>query len=134
MNVKLVNKYKRIKNISERRRVFAEDLVHFYNLNNRSFSGQKYSCLYAPAHAKTPGCAIGRCLPVKLGRRLDKLTFGSSIYAVMDQVTLPIWLTEMGINFLAACQNLHDDKDYWSETGLSVSGGRYYERVVKLLI
>jgi hypothetical protein len=99
MDIKLVNKYKRINDISERRRVFAEDLVNFYNLKNQSFSIQKRLCFYAPAHAGTPGCAIGRCLPVKLGRRLDKLTCGTSIHAVMDQVTLPTWLAEMGVNF-----------------------------------
>ncbi len=134
MNVKLVNEYKRIKDISERRKVFSEDLVNFYNANNRSFSTQKHSCFYAPAHAETPGCAIGRCLPVKLARRLDKLNYGTSIHAVMNQATLPTWLTEMGIDFLAACQNLHDDRKYWSETGLSVAGGQYYEGVVKKLI
>jgi hypothetical protein len=92
MDIKLVNKYKRINDISERRRVFAEDLVKFYNANNRSFI-RDYACSYAPAHAGTPGCAIGRCLPVKLARRLDKLNYGTSIHAVMNQVTLPTWLT-----------------------------------------
>jgi hypothetical protein len=136
MNVKLVNKYKRIKDISERRRVFAEDLVNFYNLKNQSFSIQKRLCFYAPAHAETPGCAIGRCLPVKLGRRLDKLPCSNNIYGLISRpnITLPTWLTEMGVDFLAACQNLHDDKDYWTETGLSLSGRRHYERCVKNLI
>jgi hypothetical protein len=136
MDIKLVNKYKRIKDISERRKAFAEDLIDFYNLKNQSFSIQKRSCFYAPAHAGTPGCAIGRCLPVKLGRRLDKLTCGTGINAVMRQqnINLPIWLIEMGIGFLSACQTLHDDKDYWTRTGLSLSGRRHYESVVKPLI
>lgn len=136
MDIKLVNKYKRIANISERRRAFAEDLINFYNLNNRSFCKSKHSCRYAPAHTQSPGCAIGRCLPVKLGRRLDKLTWGTSIYSVMTHTntTLPSWLTEMGLSFLCACQHLHDDKDNWSEMGMTKAGQRYYQLYVKPLI
>lgn len=136
MDIKLVNKYKRIKDLSERRKVFAEDLVNFYNLKNRSFFIPKHKCLYAPVHSQSPGCAIGRCLPVKLGRRLDKLKYGNSIYSVIDylNIELPVWMTEMGVNFLAVCQTLHDDPDHWNNKGLSASGKRYYESQVKPLI
>lgn len=133
MDIKLVNKYKRIKDISERRKVFAEDLVNFYNLKNRSFSKLEHACRYAPAHSQSPGCAIGRCLPVKLGRRLDKVSSGSSIYSIMTYTKLPLptWLTEMGSPFLVACQILHDDAEHWDETGLSESGKQYYTSRVK---
>lgn len=137
MDIKLVNKYKRIKDISERRKAFVEDLINFYNRNNRSYSTQRRSCLYAPAHSKTPGCAIGRCLPVKLARRLDKFTccaLDIKTVARQRNITLPTWLIEMGVDFLAACQSLHDTDEFWNEIGLNVLGRQYYESRVKNLI
>ena len=80
-------------------------------------------CLYSKTNA-SPGCAIGRCLTPDLAKELDDIqnpdiedTSISSLFLVGLDNTLPPWMVEMGVDFLSACQSLHDRNYFWSNLG-----------------
>lgn len=136
---KLSLKYKAIKDIKERRKVFLTDIAGFYNSNNRSV-GEDGVCKYS-AQPNSPGCAIGRCLGPSIAARFDKLgtkgsnSDGSSICDVFNKDYLknriPVWMREMGVNFLWECQSLHDKDVYWNKKGLSIEGKRMFNGILE---
>ncbi len=106
-------------NIKQKRLAFLNDEISFRNLNNRSTTGAGgISCLYGGI-----GCAIGRRIEDKeLCRTLDNhlkswISKDTLIFAL-----LPADLKELGIDFLAKMQRLHDDSSNWTAEGLSDFG------------
>lgn len=122
MNTTIDNPYENIQDIQERRKKFLDDMCGFYNSSNRAVLGKM--CVYEPT-ANSPGCAIGRWLPFDVSRK--EAMNGNRVDEVID--VLPRWMVGMGVNFLLACQSLHDGGYYWNENGLSIQG-EYYRRQI----
>lgn len=126
-----VQKLVSIKDIKERRRAFLEDTKNFYNYNNRALRHSSYPhggkfCVYSPT-VNSPGCAIGRWAPKLARRKFDAVSvFGDGIAE-----RLPVWMIEMGLDFLGEVQVLHDTPFYWNDTGLSDKGKKAYRRIVE---
>jgi hypothetical protein len=115
-----MNKYEEIKDVKARQIAFLDDTAAHYNLNNRSVD--ENVCLYTPKdQTKSDGCAIGRHLDEKTRKLLiDKDLNSSYVGKILEY--LPLWMEEMGEKFLRGVQNLHDDTNNWTTTGLSDSG------------
>lgn len=109
-------KYTAIADMQERRKVFLDDVASFYTSENRATSGQ--ICLYQ-ATKTSPGCAIGRCIPDKLRPNTGGVS-QNEVYNV-----LPLWMREMGQDFLADIQRLHDSTTRWNAEGLSADGVKF---------
>jgi hypothetical protein len=113
------NPFEHIKVIQERRLAFLENTMNHYNSGNRCFVGD--FCQYIPSGPHTEGCAIGRWLdrdsPI-LDLRLDLRD--KAVSALGDY--LPVWMKEMGLDFLRDVQKLHDGLLNWNENGLSPIG------------
>jgi hypothetical protein len=138
MHNELSAKYSSIQNIPARRQAFVDDILGFYNIYNRSqIHG---ACVYSKT-STSPGCAIGRCLTPELAKKLDTdntpnvhdTTISSFFYAGLDS-EFPIWMVEMGREFLSACQRLHDNDDYWNETGPTEDAVEFVKVVINPLI
>lgn len=118
-----MNKYRAIKNIKERQSQFLYDTIHHYNSNNRCVDdiGQ---CYYHPTSKNTKGCAIGRHLAKKLAKQMDNGEFGVPSMRSNPNIfeRLPVWMKEMGRDFLMEVQSLHDGLPYWDGNGLSGAG------------
>lgn len=116
--INLAESFAAMTNLDERRFAFLKETVQFYNSRNRSTT-LRGTCLYK-ATETSPGCAIGRFLPNDGKFDLDRIC--GVKFAVSIGGQLPAWMMEMGIEFLAAIQSLHDFKEYWTDTGLSEIG------------
>lgn len=113
------NPFELIEDIQARRLAFLEDTAKHYNENNRcSING---ICQYRPSGPHTQGCAIGRWL-----ERDNPIITLSSIpgSATIDclEVYLPVWMREMGMDFLRGVQVLHDDVKCWDIEGITPYG------------
>ncbi len=106
--------------IEAKRLKVLEDTCEYFNVSKRNADG--FTCRYNPIHEKTEGCAIGRLIKDKaLCAKFDELeAFESGVDYVFDE--LPEDLQELGQEFLARLQDLHDDVDNWTETGMSDDG------------
>jgi hypothetical protein len=124
--------YQEIADIIERRRIFLDDTISHYTTCNRS---TKYDtgCIYAPAHANTAGCAIGRHLPIEVARELD-CRDNTSIDESENFASVPVWMQQMGEEFLFNMQQLHDVSSHWDENGITESGMAWADRIRKKYI
>lgn len=73
---------------------------------------------------KSIGCAIGMFLSDKKAEEFEQ--FGGSIEDLKCEAPeiFPKWLIAMDVNFLQACQDLHDISSHWDVDGLSFKGKR----------
>lgn len=120
--------FEEIKDIKARRRAFIEDEAAFYNSKNRAVTLDAYNneiCVYTPTK-NSPGCAIGRHLDRDCFVIHGSVHGGIKIllYSYDKEIanSFPLWMQEMGADFLKECQGLHDLKNYWNENGLSEDG------------
>ena len=108
--------------IQQKRLAVLEDTCQYFNLSKRNVIGRR--CLYYPVNESTEGCAVGRLIKDKdLCSTLDNKV-GTTVDIIF--ILLPKELQELGKQFLVDLQNLHDDKDCWTETGLSEEG--FYQK------
>jgi hypothetical protein len=111
------------KTLQEKRLAFLNDTLAYYEadpVNRRNAAlgdtgcGNHAECTYAPQHAGTEGCAIGRHLPLELAKRLDYWS-DSSVNNPIVFNRLPDALKELGKVFLGDMQHLHDRGPLWIE-------------------
>lgn len=101
------------KPLKERQLAFLNDCITHYTSENRGIKvGTKNICSYSG------GCQIGRYLPKKLCKQLDKESVTVS-YIIYE---LPNWMQKLGGSFLEATQDLHDSKNNWDKKGLTERG------------
>jgi len=97
---------------------FLDNMVAYYSEdpeNRRSVGIQ--GCLYRAEDGSK--CAIGRWIPDdKYNPRIE----GTVASASCVFSCLPEQVCELGDDFLASVQNLHDQDPYWNKTGLSKLG------------
>lgn len=111
---------------------FLNETTAHYTLKNRGYNGDH--CEYSPIIGISEGCAIGRKIAdKKLCSDLDSGKFdccfgvsSNSVFAV-----IPKELQELGQDFLAEIQSLHDDVRYWDETGLNEVGKNKVQSIKK---
>lgn len=125
--INLSESFAAMTNLDERRFAFLKETVQFYNLGNRATT-LRGTCLYKETET-SPGCAIGRFLPHDGKFDLDKIC--GVKYAVSIGSQLPVWMMEMGIEFLAAVQSVHDFNDHWTDTGLSEIGKKEVLEIIR---
>lgn len=125
-----VNKKKKLENLQKRRLAFLEETVKFYSQDPKKLRNVDDNgiCYYAPRN-KSPGCAIGRHLNVKVAKKLDK-DGGGQVDIVKDW--LPQKLKNLGLDFLQEVQRFHDCYRYWNNHGLSGMGEIELEDIKKL--
>lgn len=102
--------FAKIKDIKQRRKAFWEDTYNFYhNYRDRcAFDTSKVKCCYSPTDTSL-GCAIGRFLPLETANLFD--TKGGDINTIFStglSVSLPLWMLEMGKEYLQLVQSYHD--------------------------
>lgn len=118
--------------IENRRLRFLDDTVAHFNINNRAENNNK--CVYSPIEGQSDGCAIGRHIKDKeVCRMLDGLGFIGSGVSVKNTIVfyhLPQQLKELGVEFLASVQCLHDFIERWDVNGLNEQGKVYYKGIV----
>jgi hypothetical protein len=80
-------------------------------------------------------------LTPKLAKELDDIqnsdiedTSISSLFLVGLDNTLPPWMAEMGVDFLSACQSLHDTDNFWDQTGPTEDAVEFVKDVINPLI
>lgn len=106
---------------SNNRQELFDNTIKFFNLNNRSHGNGDNRCKYRGAN--NTACAIGREIPDKLAKELDrKIKTTVKVDSVFEK--LPKRLQKMGKDFLNDIQRLHDSQHCWTETGLSSDGVR----------
>jgi hypothetical protein len=116
--INLTASFSAMMNLDERRFAFLKETVLFYNSRNRA-TNWRNGCIYA-ATETSPGCAIGRFIPPDGKFDLQKVCGIEKAIRIGNQ--LPDWMMEMGIDFLADVQSLHDVADCWNDSGLSARG------------
>ena len=114
------------------------DTIAYYSVNPAERRCQANgSCCYSPKTNYIPtsdGCAIGRHLDGDVKEKFDFR--GGSIYSIKKNVLelfalAPQWMQDMHIYFLQDIQGLHDNPDYWNETGLSEEGKERVDEIKK---
>jgi hypothetical protein len=117
---------RRIKNTSKTREELLNNTIYGFTAQTRcSFAANDFCCYYR--EDTNNSCAIGRELSVNKCNELEAENV--DIYSL--ETLLPKRLRDMGINFLSAVQNLHDNADWWNETGLSETGKKEAERIIE---
>ena len=106
------------KTLQEKRLAFLNDTLAYYEADpaNRRNAGSGFNvgaCTYAPQHAGTEGCAIGRHLPLELAKRFDSTPHDTSVSNPIVFNQLPDVLKELGKVFLGDMQRLHDRPWLW---------------------
>jgi hypothetical protein len=109
--------------LRERRRAVLDETITYYSADPDARRCQKgEGCYYDPAQAgkeaTSDGCAIGRLLTPELRRSLPN--GGVRDFDIFPK--LPDDIRELGPDFLAALQCLHDNKDNWVPGGLTAYG------------
>lgn len=100
--------------LKEEKLALLEETVNHFNLRNRSTRAAG-RCIYGGV-----GCAIGRKIQDKnLCNELDNAPM-TGVSAIFDR--LPEDLQKFGKPFLAQLQDLHDDIDFWTRSGISYKG------------
>lgn len=118
------NRLASITDVSDRELALLEDTVSFYNSKNRSTYRNTCMCLYQ-ATENSPGCAIGRCMD----RNNVYIASASINHLFTIKYPFPTWLIEMDKTFLTDLQILHDDPNFWNDTGISDFGREYAEYI-----
>lgn len=109
---------------------FLKETVEFFHTGNRATT--QNGCVYRPT-ANSPGCAIGRHLVNK--DLCEMFDWRGGLGAWLDSQYIDLGpLAVLGVNFLAAVQQLHDsqqaeENSYWNETGLSERGRDRVEQI-----
>ena len=102
---------RKLKQFSTRIDLLNDAIAYYWGREERkcynSFIG---CCTYYPTTPQTDGCAIGRLIPLKLCKMLDKTGDGISYDGAFAK--LPLWLQLLGQNFLTKLQALHDSNDF----------------------
>ena len=109
------------KTLQEKRLAFLNDTLAYYEADpaNRRNAvpgralGVGGECTYAPQHAGTEGCAIGRHIPLALAKRFDSITNDTSVSNPIVFNRLHDVLKELGKVFLGDMQRLHDRSWLW---------------------
>ncbi len=111
------------KTLQEKRLAFLNDTLAYYEadpairrnaaLGDNTGFGNYAECTYAPRHAGTEGCAIGRHLPLELAKQFDHNPHDTSVGNTVIFNQLPDVLKELGKVFLGDMQRLHDRPWLW---------------------
>lgn len=110
-----------------------EETVAYYHKNPsyRCVKNNGNSCFYSgeSVNHKSTGCAIGRNLTKKNRKKLDTMSAVMSDQDIMTVMNdseciklFPEWMKDMKKGFLSRLQDLHDNKGYWTEKGISKQG------------
>lgn len=88
-----------------------------------NYYGVESLCVYSPetsGKTTSEGCAVGRLIPTELATRLDQTYTGdSTVTKIFDE--LPEDLKDLGLDFLADLQGLHDTEIYWDFENKDIS-------------
>lgn len=115
-----------LKEIVEKRRTILEETVKYYSEDTKRRCIANKKCYYTAKFAgkESNGCAIGRLLPPEVSEAIDILysstNIGSDVGSVWKHI--PLELQVLGQDFFKDLQGLHDDEDYWDESGLTQRG------------
>ena len=114
-------------------REFLDNTVAHYTSKNRCVN-EDGLCVYAST-STSEGCAIGRWMNPEIAKEIDKgaATVDINIREVIKEYPgcLPEFMNRYSVDFLMAVQRLHDDCEYWDERGLSQSGQREYNTIIR---
>lgn len=114
---------------------FLDDMVAFYSVDPIDRRAVNYDvCKYKTTDGKK--CAIGRWI---LDENYDKDFEGNGIQSWKTYEStgktilqsLPEEIQLLGDEFLRDVQNLHDNRTYWDDKGLSVAGKINYDAIDK---
>lgn len=112
------------------------ETVEYYSANPARRCVTHSACYYSPEKAGKPGlsegCAIGRKLDPQTRLIFDSQGLGgiSRILKRKDLVAmLPESLRLMEEKFLVMVQSLHDNDEFWTESGISEKGTEEVERI-----
>lgn len=112
-----------INELSFQRVLFLGHTINFYHAKNRAIHPDNF-CVYG-ALENSPGCAIGKHMMAENAKMLDGAGCDISvswIYSQGHKDTLPVWMQELGEQFLLKVQDIHDETYYWNDKGLSEHG------------
>lgn len=106
------------------------DALEYYTVDpvgRRCVDGEN-TCRYSPysldKEETSQGCLIGRLLNPELAKKIDDEIGDINIDSLISgyDYTLPEYMNMNNARFLRSCQDLHDIRRNWTETGLSESG------------
>lgn len=105
--------------LKQKQLAFLEETIAYYSSDtSRRAIMKSKQCMYRTTDGKK--CAIGRHIPDELyaSRMETKRCAHSDVWPA-----IPPELQDLGREFLAGVQILHDDSDYWNDkTGLTHAG------------
>lgn len=116
---------------------FLLDMLDYYTVDPENRRCQiEGECKYSPEtlHLSTSeGCAIGRHVTKEAALYLDnEYVSVNNIFARSSYLKLlPEWLSDLGVDFLKHCQNLHDHNNHWNNKGLTHVGKEAVEMIIK---
>lgn len=108
--------------IATKQIAFLDDTIGFYSEDPdklRAHSKKAQGCVYT-AIEDSPGCAVGRHLPVDLADLAEQESY--SIITLLKHKSCPKNLVELGQRYLSKVQNLHDNINNWNSLGISIVG------------
>lgn len=115
--------------IGQRRLEILEWEKNNRNGKNRSVVGDADTGVPKCLYSGEIGCAVGRLIPDKsLCEKMDA-SLNSAVDCDFVQNLLPKDVKELGKDFLADLQCLHDRSDSWDHSGLSESGLEYWNSI-----
>ena len=112
-----------ISELSFQRVLFLGHTINFYHTKNRAVHPDHF-CVYGVLE-NSPGCAIGKHMTAENAKKLDDAGCDISvswIYSEGHKDTLPLWMQDLGEEFLHNVQDIHDNDFYWNDKGLSEQG------------
>lgn len=127
--------YASITDIKQRKLAFLDDTANFYTSKNRAYNADVRICTYSATETSL-GCAIGRHLFTDVCTALDPIGNIETV-ATTENHLIPKWMQDMGIPFLQAMQEFHDDHwngsyacdSNWNVNGLTDVGRENYEKI-----
>lgn len=96
-----------------REEVLQEAINYYWGKPERRCVDLEDKCVYHPSNT-SDGCAIGRYIDPEIACNLPSARVGN---AQVLEVT-PVWLKDMGVDFLEALQHAHDSRRIFSEKGI----------------
>jgi hypothetical protein len=94
-----------------------DEVVRHYNSGNRAITDGSFCC-YHPTPT-SEGCALGRKFTEEEQKVAEK--FQGSV-DMLTTVLIPEYWADFSFEFVCDLQGLHDNRRFWTETGLSESG------------
>lgn len=115
---------------------FLEEGINYYRADTRRRSIKNGVCYYNPlntGNSISEGCFIGRQIEPKLRKSISQRQDAGRVNSFFrcNPELIPAKLLKYPIDFLMACQNLHDTDDNWSEAGMTGYGCRQYNGVME---